>query len=83
MISRKGDYRFPYNGDHDRESIVAFVRYPHAQVGKKKHDSWSEDSDVVHLTGTFYIMFYTDKVFVANTKFSLMSHICFNTRNCK
>ncbi|XP_034839340.1 protein disulfide-isomerase A5 isoform X1 [Maniola hyperantus] len=53
LFFEKGQYRFPYNGDNKRQAIVDFMRDPSSQLQKKKEvvdDSWSEDSDVVHLT---------------------------------
>ncbi|CAH2217411.1 jg19192, partial [Pararge aegeria aegeria] len=53
LFFSKGQYRFPYNGDNKRQAIVDFMRDPSSQLQKKKEvvdDSWSEDTDVVHLT---------------------------------
>lgn len=50
----KGQFRFPYNGDNKRQAMVDFMRDPTAEVQSKKKDddmSWSEDSEVVQLSG--------------------------------
>ncbi|XP_045458329.1 protein disulfide-isomerase A5 [Melitaea cinxia] len=53
LYFEKGQLRFPYNGDNKHQAIVDFVRDPLFQQQKKKEvadESWSKDSDVVHLT---------------------------------
>ncbi|XP_013179210.1 PREDICTED: protein disulfide-isomerase A5 isoform X1 [Papilio xuthus] len=54
LYYEKGQFRFPYNGDNKHQAIVDFMRDPHSQVHQKKSEvddeSWSQDSDVVHLT---------------------------------
>ena len=51
-FNRKGQYRFPYNGDNKHQAIVDFMRDPTSQQKKKEvvDESWSQDSEVVHLT---------------------------------
>lgn len=58
MCNRKGQYRFPYNGDNKHKAIVNFMRDPTSQMVKKEpvDESWSTDSDVIHLTGNIYLL---------------------------
>lgn len=54
LYYEKGQYKLPYNGDNKYQAIVDFMRDPTAIMHKKKKDvvdeSWSVDTDVVHLT---------------------------------
>ncbi|XP_063394414.1 protein disulfide-isomerase A5 [Cydia fagiglandana] len=55
LYYEKGQLKFPYNGENKRQAIVDFMRDPSSQLKQKKpeaaaDESWSEDSDVVHLT---------------------------------
>ncbi|CAK1588630.1 unnamed protein product [Parnassius mnemosyne] len=54
LYYEKGQYRFAYNGDNKRQAIVDFMKDPTSQVQQKKkevaEESWSQDSDVIHLT---------------------------------
>ncbi|XP_013189435.2 protein disulfide-isomerase A5 [Amyelois transitella] len=53
LYYEKGQYKFPYNGDNKKQSIVDFMRDPTSQLQQKKQEtvdeSWSKDSDVIHL----------------------------------
>ncbi|KAI5647033.1 thioredoxin domain-containing protein [Phthorimaea operculella] len=55
LYYEKGQLKFPYNGENKRQAIVDFMRDPTSQMQQKKKEvvdeSWSQDSDVVHLTG--------------------------------
>ncbi|CAB3225917.1 unnamed protein product [Arctia plantaginis] len=54
LYYEKGQYKLPYNGDNKHQAIVDFMRDPTAAMHQKKKEvvdeSWSEDTDVVHLT---------------------------------
>ncbi|KAJ2954256.1 hypothetical protein O0L34_g2505 [Tuta absoluta] len=53
LYYEKGQLKFPYNGENKRQAIVDFMRDPTTQTQQKKEvvdESWSQDSDVVHLT---------------------------------
>ncbi|CAH2103869.1 unnamed protein product [Euphydryas editha] len=53
LYFEKGQLKFPYNGDNKHQAIVDFMRDPTSQQHKKREvtdESWSKDSDVVHLT---------------------------------
>lgn len=53
-VNRKGQLKFPYNGENKKQAIVDFMRNPNDQVHQKKEtvdEGWSDDTDVVHLTG--------------------------------
>ncbi|XP_041987353.1 protein disulfide-isomerase A5 [Aricia agestis] len=52
LYFEKGQMRFPYNGENKRDAIVKFMRDPTQQpeTKPKEDESWSPDSDVVHLT---------------------------------
>lgn len=54
LYYEKGVYKFPYNGENKRQSIVDFMQDPTLHMQKKKEqevdESWSKETDVVHLT---------------------------------
>uniref|UniRef100_A0A2A4JWB4 Thioredoxin domain-containing protein n=1 Tax=Heliothis virescens TaxID=7102 RepID=A0A2A4JWB4_HELVI len=54
LYYEKGQYKLPYNGENKRQAIVDFMRDPTTAMQQKKKEvvdeSWSEDTDVVHLT---------------------------------
>ncbi|PZC76327.1 hypothetical protein B5X24_HaOG204774 [Helicoverpa armigera] len=56
LYYEKGQYKLPYNGENKRQAIVDFMRDPTTAMQQKKKEvvdeSWSEDTDVVHLTAT-------------------------------
>ncbi|XP_030031135.2 protein disulfide-isomerase A5 isoform X1 [Manduca sexta] len=55
LYYEKGQYKFPYNSENKRQAIVDFMRDPTLLMHQKKKEvvdeSWSPDTDVVHLTG--------------------------------
>ncbi|XP_068632672.1 protein disulfide-isomerase A5 [Battus philenor] len=54
LYYEKGVYQFAYNGENKRQAIVDFMKDPSAHLHQKKKEvadeSWSQDSDVEHLT---------------------------------
>lgn len=57
FYSRRGQFRFAYNGENKKANIINFMRDPnmHQMQQKQKEvvdESWSQDSDVLHLTST-------------------------------
>lgn len=54
LYYEKGQFKLPYNGDNKHQAMVDFMRDPTAAIQQKKKEvvdeSWSEDTDVVHLT---------------------------------
>lgn len=50
LICRNGVMKYRYEGDNNRNSIVAFMKNPNAKVTETE---WSEvDSEIVHLTAS-------------------------------
>lgn len=71
FLNRNGLFKFPYNGENKKHAIVDFMRDPSAHMHQKKEtvdEGWSEDTDVVHLTGIL--------IFQKNSK----SHLIFVVR---